>query len=168
MVNREIFDHENSKKSNISLKGNLKRSNAYWLNILMANESVLQVIENEYKIPFCETPEKAHLPNNKSSLKNGKFALDSISEMLKISSIKEVKAPPNMINPLSVSENSAGRKHVILKFRYINEHLYKDKIKFDVWKRFENYLEHTDDYTFKFDLKSGYHDVDMFEEHQIT
>ena len=166
MVNREIFDHENSEKSNISLKGNLKRNIAYWLNILMANEFVLQVIENEYKIPFCKTPEKAHLPNNKSSLKNEKFALDSISEMLKISSIKEVKAPPNIINPLSVSENSAGKKHLILKLRYINEYLYKDKIKFDVWKRFENYLEHTDGYAFKFDLKSGYHDVDMFEEHQ--
>ena len=30
--------------------------------------------------PFFETPEKAHLPNNKSSLKNEKFVLDSISE----------------------------------------------------------------------------------------
>ena len=132
----------------------------------MANESVLHIIENGYKIPFFETPEKAHLPNNKSSLKNEKFVLDSISEMLKIGSIKEVKAPPKVINPLSVSENSAGKKRLILDLRYINEHLYKDKIKFDDWKCFENCLEHTDGYTFKFDLKSGYHHVDMFEEHQ--
>ena len=32
MVNKEIFDHENSKKSNISLKENLKRNIAYWQN----------------------------------------------------------------------------------------------------------------------------------------
>ena len=167
MVNREIFDPENSKKSNISLKGNLKRNIAYWLNILMANESVLQIIENEYKIPFFKTAEKSHLPNNKSPLKSEKFALDSISEMLKIGSIKDVKAPAKVINPLSVSENSAAKKRPILKLRYINEYLYKDKIKFDVWKRFENYLEHTEDgYAFRFDLKSGYHHIDMFEEHQ--
>ena len=49
--------------------------------------------------------------------------------MLKIGSIKEVKAPPRVINPLSVSENSAGKKRLILDLRYINEHLYKDKIK---------------------------------------
>ena len=129
MVNKEIFDHENSKKSNISLKENLKRNIAYWQNILMANESVLHIIKNGYKIPFFETPEKADLPNNKFSLKNEKFELESISEMLKIGSIKEVKAPPKVINPLSVSENLAGKKRLILDLRYINEHLYKDKIK---------------------------------------
>ena len=42
----------------------------------------------------------------------------------------------------------------------------KDSIKFDDWKCFENYLEHTDGYVFKFDLKSGYHHVNVFEEHQ--
>ena len=132
----------------------------------MVNESILQIIENRYKIPFFETPEKAHLPNNKSSLKNEKFELESISEMLKIGSIKEVKAPPKVINPLSVSENSAGKKRLILDLRYINEHLYKGKIKFDDWKYFENYVEHTDGYAFKFDFRSGYHHVDVLEEHQ--
>ena len=77
MVNKEIFDYENSKKFNISLKSNLKRNIAYWQNTLMANESVLHIIENGYKIPFFDTPEKAHFPNNKSSHKNEKFVLDS-------------------------------------------------------------------------------------------
>ena len=89
----------------------------------MANESVLHIIENGYKILFFETPEKAHLPKNKSSLKNEKLVLDSISEMLKIGSNKEVKAPTKVINPLFVSKNSAGKKRFILDLRYINEHL---------------------------------------------
>ena len=77
MVNKEIFDHENSKKSNISLKGNLKRNIAYWQTTSMANEFVLHITEDGYKIPFFETPEKGHLSNNQSSLKNEKFVLDS-------------------------------------------------------------------------------------------
>ena len=76
MVNKKIFDHENSKKSNVLLKGNLKRNIAYWQNTLMANESVLHIIENGYKFPFFETPEKTHLPNNKFLLKNERFVLD--------------------------------------------------------------------------------------------
>ena len=63
-ANKEIFKkfenskkHENSKKSNISLKGNLKKNIAYWQNTLMANEYVLGIIENGYKIPFLETPD---------------------------------------------------------------------------------------------------------------
>ena len=58
MVSKEIFDHENPKKSDNSLKGNLKRNIAYWQKSFMANESVLHIIENGYKIPFFETPEK--------------------------------------------------------------------------------------------------------------
>ena len=132
----------------------------------MANESVLYITENEYKIPFFETQEKAHVSNNKSSLINENFVIDSTNEMLKIGSIKEVKAPPIVINPLFVSENLAGKKRLILDLRYMNEQLYKGKIKFHDWKCFENYLEHTDGYVFKFDLKSGYHHADMFEEDQ--
>ena len=73
---------------------------------------------------------------------------------------------PTVINPLSVSESLAGKKRLILDHRCINEHLYKDMIKTNNWKCFENYLERTDGYVFKFDLKSRYHHVDVFEEHQ--
>ena len=57
----------------------------------MANESILDVIKNRYKIPSIETPEKARLSNNKFSLKNEKFVLHSISKMLKMVSSKRSK-----------------------------------------------------------------------------
>lgn len=70
IVNKEIFDNENSKKFNISLIGNLKNNMACWQKTLMASKSVLDIIETEYKIPFSETRGKAyHLRNNKSMLK---------------------------------------------------------------------------------------------------
>ena len=97
-LNKEIFDHENPKKSNIPLKGNLKRNIAYWQNTSKTND--LHITGNGYKILFFETPEKAHLSNKQSLLKNEKFVLDSTSEMLKIGNIKEVKAPPKVINLL--------------------------------------------------------------------
>ena len=74
--------------------------------------------------------------------------------MLKKGNIKGVKVPPKVINPLFVSENSVGKKHLILDNRYMNEQLYKDKIKFDYWKCFE------------IDLKSEYYHVYVFQEHQ--
>ena len=59
--------------------------------------------------------------------------------MLKLGSIKEVKTPLKIINPLSVSENLEDKKCLNLGLRYINRHLYKDKIKFDDWKILKNY-----------------------------
>ena len=55
---------------------------------------------------------------------------------------------------------------MILDLRYVNNHLFKDKIKFDDWNSFQNYLKGNKDFLFKFDLKSEHHDVDISDEHQ--
>ena len=55
---------------------------------------------------------------------------------------------------------------MILDLRYVNNHLFKDKIIFDDWNSFQNYLEGNNGYLFKFDPKSEYHHVDIFDEHQ--
>ena len=86
--------------------------------------------------------------------------------MLKCGSIIEAEKPPEVINPLSVSINSSGKKRLILDLRYVNTHVYKDKIKFEDWKCFEHYLEVKEGYLFKFDLKNGYHHIDISEPHQ--
>ena len=61
--------------------------------------------------------------------------------------------PPRVVNPLSVSIDSSGKKCLILHLRYINMHLYHDKIKLDNWKFFKNYLLTNKGSLFKFDLK---------------
>ena len=58
-----------------------------------------------------------------------------------------------------------NKKRLILDVRYVNNHLFKDKIKFDYWNSFQNYLEDNKGYQFKFSLKSGYHHVDIIDEH---
>ena len=80
--------------------------------------------------------------------------------------IIEAEKPLEVINPLSVSINYLGKKRLILDLRYVNSHVYKDKIKFKDWKCFGHYLEGKRGYLFKFDLKNGYHHIDIFEPHQ--
>ena len=55
----------------------------------------------------------------------------------------------------------------MLDLRYVNTHVYNDKIKFEDWKCFEYYLEGKKWYLFKFDLKNDYHHTDIFEPHQM-
>ena len=86
--------------------------------------------------------------------------------MLKCGSIIEAEKPPEVINPLSVSINSSGKKRFILDLRYVNAHVYKDKKRFEDWKCFEHYLEGKKGHLFKFDLQNGHHHVDIFEHHQ--
>ena len=113
-----------------------------------------------------ETPDTARFSNNRSAINNSKFVENSIKEMLATGTILERDHPPRVVNPLSVPIDSSGKKHFILDLRYVNMHLDKDKIKFDDWKCFENCLLANKGYLFNFDLKNGYHHIDIFDSHQ--
>ena len=148
-----------------SVKGRLKK-NLTWQETLSANSSILEIIGNGYKIPFFKTTKCASFRNNQSALKNKDFVGASISELSKCGSIVEAEKRPEVINPLSVSKNSSGKKRFILDLGYVNTHVYKDKTKFEDWKCFEHYLEGKEEFLFKFDLKNGYDHNDIFKPHQ--
>ena len=77
-------------------------------------------------------PKAAKFPNNHHSvLKNTNSVTQAVEELLNTGRIKEVKNPPYVVNPLSVSENSSQKLRLILDLRYVNKHVFKDKIKFD-------------------------------------
>ena len=113
-----------------------------------------------------ETPDTARFSKNKSAKNNSEFIENSIKEMLATGTILERDKPLRVVNPLSISIDSSGKKRLILDLMYVNMHLYKDIIKFDDWKCFENYLLENKGYLFKFDLKNGYHHIDIFDSHQ--
>lgn len=70
-----------------------------------------------------------------------------------------------VINPLSVSIQSCGKKRLILDLRYVNKHLFKQRFKCEDWRVGLDYFVKGCYFT-KFDLKSGYHHLDIFPEHQ--
>ena len=93
--------------------------------------SVIDVLENGYKIPLITLPKAAKFPNNHSALNNANFVTQAVEELLNTGRIKEVKNPLYVVNPLSVSENDNQKFRLILDLRYVNKHVFKDKIKFD-------------------------------------
>ena len=157
----ESYHHEQDSK-NAFVKGSLRSNLEYWKEI-GASDFMLDVIENGYKLPFRTIPDKAELKNNKSARENAQFVSDSIKELLESKRIVEVPFKPHVVNPLSVSSNK-GKHRLILDLRYDNDHLEKRKVKFEDWKTFQNYIS-SENYLFKFDLKSGYHHIEIFQPH---
>ena len=113
----------------MSVKGRLKTHLDYWENVIGANGVVTSVIKEVYKIPFTYTPQKAYFKNNKSALRNSDFVTDSIKDLLINKLVKETKNIPHVVSPLSVVENFAGKKRLILELRYVNKHIYTHKVK---------------------------------------
>ena len=150
----------------LSVKRRFKKNLIFRQKTLSANAAILEIIDKGCKIPFFKTTRCASFCNNQSALKSKDFVEKSISELLKCGSIIEGDKLPEVINSLSFSLNSLGKKRLILDLRYVNTHVYKDKIKFEDWKCFEHYLEGKERYLLKFDLRNGYHHIDIFEPRQ--
>ena len=70
-----------------------------------------------------------------------------------------------MVNPLSVSVQPNGKKRLILDLRYVNKHLIKQRVKYEDWKVALSYFQ-KGAFMISFDLKSGYHHIDICADHQ--
>ena len=164
----EVFELESDRPAslgNLHVKGRLRAHAVFWEEIY-APPFIIECIREGYKIPFYTTPLSASFTNNRSALQHAEFVCQAILELLSSSRIAQVpKSHLKVINPLSVSVQSCGKKRLILDLRYVNKHLFKQKFKLEDWRVGLDYFC-KGCYFSKFDLKSGYHHLDIFPEHQ--
>ena len=97
----------------------MKASIEFW-RFIGAPKFILDIISDGYKIPFITTPPPVHLKNNGSALEHSDFVNDAILELLLDNRIEELTTPPEIVNPLTVSVQSSGKKSLILDLRHIN------------------------------------------------
>ena len=103
--------------------------------------------------------------NNKSALDYTSFVESAISELVSTHAVVEVSFVPRVVNPLSVSIQSSGKKRLILDLRHVNQFIWKQKFKCEDWRVLLSYVN-KGDYLVSFDLKSGYHHIDIFPDRQ--
>ena len=144
------------------VKGSLKSKFSFWKEI-GANKFVLDTIQNGYSLPFDKLPHSNYLENNKSALQNDSFVKEAITDLLQSGSVIEVDHKPFVVNPLTVAQNSV-KKRLVLDLRYVNPFLWKEHVRFEDWKFALDYY-HENCYMYNFDLKSGYHHIDINENH---
>ena len=72
----------------------------------------------------------------------------------------ECAVQPRVCSPLQVVFNSSGKPRLVLDLRYINQCLLNQKFKYEGLDLVPAMFE-CNNYFFTFDLKSGYHHVDI-------
>ena len=147
-------------------KGRLRIHVTSWKSI-GASEFIVDTISRGYIIPFLTTPPKACFKNNRSALAYPVFVNRAITELITAGSILECLSPPTVVNPLSVAIQSNGKKRLILDLRYPNSFLKKRKVKFEGVQDMLTVLsDRPQQYFFSFDIKSGYHHIEIFSDDQ--
>ncbi|XP_033729279.1 uncharacterized protein LOC117318361 [Pecten maximus] len=158
----DYFEYEQGERE-IIVKGRLKSSIEFWKSFCR-NQFVLDVIQYGYKIPFFSSPPKMYLPNNKSALSNADFVKEAITQLVRKGLVERCEDVPLVVNPLTVSTQSNGKKRLILDLRCVNAHLWKEKVKFDDIRTALIYLNQGS-WMYKFDIHSAYHHIDIFADH---
>ena len=143
-----------------NVQGRLKKDLAFWQDVLEAPRPVIEWIEGGYKLPLLALPPPFFKQNHKSALTNTEFVDCSIKELLENHCIHMVTSRPHICSPLSVVTNREGKKRLVLNLHYLNNFLLKERFKYEDIKVAISLFK-TGDYVFTFDLKSGYHHVDI-------
>ena len=147
-----------------SVRGRLKLCIPFWRS-LGTSQFILQVISQGYKIPFFELPTPFFKANNASALSNRSFVSKAVNELLHTNLIEEIFCVPDIVNPLSVSTRSSGKQRLILNLRHVKTFIFKQKFKCEDLSVAIQIFDQGF-HLFKFDLKSGYHHIEIFPAHR--
>ena len=150
--------------SPVCVKGRLRERLTFWREELKASEFVLGTIESGYVLPIKSVPPPYFRQNQASATLHADFVQQSVTELLATKCIKQVSAVPYICSPLSVVVSGSGKKRLVINLRHLNNYLWKQKFKYEDLRVALLLLE-KGDYMFSFDLKSGYHHVDIAEVH---
>ena len=132
---------------------------------LGASGFILSVVRDGYKIPFVALPPPKVSSNNTSALNETYFVSEAISDLLRTKCVEILDHQPDIVNPLSVSVQPSGKKRLILDLRHVNLYVFKRKFRCeDISVAIQIFSKGF--YLFKFDLKSGYHHVEIFPEYR--
>ena len=145
--------------------GRLRGHAEFWEE-MGASKFIMSVVREGYRLPFVTEPPTGWLRNQKSCDQHEAFVDQTVNDLLRCGSAVSVdKEFPKCVSPLGVVQGASKlRLILVLSSRQVNECLAKFTFKLeDV--RTEAKLYKKGDFVVTFDLKSGYHHIDMAEEH---
>ena len=148
----------------VNVKGRLKSHSEFWYHI-NSPDMIMSIINDGLMIWFSEEPPSFYLSNNASAFHHYEFVTDSVIELLNTNRIVEIDSPAYVTSPLSVACQSSNKKRLILDLSALNKFVQKHHFKFEDWKVALQYFE-PGALLFSFDLKSGYHHVEIHPRYQ--
>ncbi|MCP3661440.1 MAG: hypothetical protein GY696_02925 [Gammaproteobacteria bacterium] len=91
--------------------------------------------------------------------------MEEIASLMLKRCVVQVTSPPHVISPLSVAENADGKLRLILDLSVLNFCLPELQVKYEGIETVCALLS-PDNFAFKFDMKSGYHHIEIAAQHR--
>ena len=134
--------------------GTLQENVCFWSKALRADEFVLLIIRDGYRIPSVSLLEPYFFRNRSSSFNHSEFVQEAIDERLIRDSITQLDLASAFCNPLHVAVQGDGKHRLILDLFFLNKFIWKQSLKYEGVRTVLTMFD-WDFYFFTFDLKSG-------------
>lgn len=144
------------------VKGELRKHYSFWEEILEAPGPILSIIRDGYVLPLMSVPRAFKQCNHSSANANAAFVDEAVRELVQTKCVLKCDDVPHVCSPLLVVSSSNGKKRLVINLRHLNKYLWKEKFKYEDMRTALLYFDRND-YIVTFDLKSGYHHVDIHE-----
>ena len=97
-----------------SVKGRLRQCLPFWKEEIGAPHTILEIIEHGYVLPLMSEPTARLGKNCLSAFRHAQFVDESVKELLEAGCIARLPEVPHVSSPLSVVENSLGKKRLVV------------------------------------------------------
>ena len=121
------------------------------------------LVDYGYVIPFETPPPAFYAKNNQSSLRNRPFVDEAIRKLEAFGCIEESSTRPFCCNPLTVAEGEKLR--LVLDLRHVNQYVSQNKFKYEDLRTFAQVFDEGDFFS-TFDLRNGYHHIEIHPLHR--
>ena len=128
-----------------------------FFKMIGANERVINLLEEGYKLPFSSLPDPFWQRNNLSAVNNIDFVREKVASWLKDGFVTKCDERPKYVSPLSV-DTKKPKKRLCLDCRTINDHIVKESTKLPSLKISEALID-PNDYGKTLDLSNAYFHV---------
>jgi hypothetical protein len=154
-----------AKSAEPFLRHRLRSRLPFW-KALNGRSFVMAILAIGFMLPWGPVgpPPAPWAAANHASAEYAEFVDGAVATLLTTGTILAVNSAHFLVSPLGVVPKAKNKFRLILDLRYLNQFLEVRKFKYETIKSVPD-LCALGDFLFSVDLRSGYHHIDMFEEH---
>ena len=146
------------------VKGSLNKCAQYWDRVLDAPQAVLSIIRQGYILPFASVPGEKIFNNQSSAGIDEGFVTQSIKVLVDGGCEAGVRSTKG-VQPTASSGGEVREEKTGDNLRYINAFVQKQRFKYEDSRTALSLIQ-KGDFMCTFDLKSGYHHIDIHKQSQ--
>ena len=132
---------------------------------MQTSDTIITIIKQGYVLPRTVVPDSFSKANHESAISETEFVDLALQELLLGGCVVACTMKSLIVSRLMVGCSAKGKKHLVINLKYLNQFVQKEKFRCEDVRTLLQ-LTKQGDWLVTFDLRSGYHHIDIHSDSQ--